>query len=338
MRSKIKRNSNFELLRIISIVLIISQHYVQYALYNSNDYIINILKCLCNWATVGVGCFFLISGYFLSNSQTTLNKKNIINILSAVWLYDFTSKTIILFVEHKLSSYEIIKITFQSLISPFNFTYWFITVYLFVYCFSPIFNDLLNGINKKKYVTLLISLFLLIMIQKTWFRNGGNTDLILYGIYTYIVAYYFRNQISPQTEYIIYRYLKYISIIFIAFFIMDNLLNCHYLEWINRIISFPQFIIATTLFLKVKRAKPTYSSLVNNIAKSSLAVYIIHMSLAFRMYGWDLLIINKNQNIVIALLSLICSILIIITCSYALDTIRQNIFNYLYNIKQKNNE
>lgn len=119
---------------------------------------------------------------------------------------------------------------------------------------------------------------------------------------------------------------------------MDNLLNYHYLEWINRIISFPQFIIATTLFLKVKRNKPTYSSLVNNIAKSSLAVYIIHMSLAFRMYGWDLLIINKNQNIVIALLSLICSTLIIITCSYALDTIRQNIFNYLYNIKQKKNE
>ena len=76
--SKNQRNSNLEILRIISMVFIVSCHFVgtgfqDYNLFisNMNNYLIYFLDL---FGKVGVDIFILISAYFMINSKFTLRK------------------------------------------------------------------------------------------------------------------------------------------------------------------------------------------------------------------------------------------------------------------------
>ena len=66
-----ERNSSFELLRIISMVLIVSFHYVYHAGF---DFLapfsprLYFIQCIDMGGNLGVNLFVLISGYFLCKS------------------------------------------------------------------------------------------------------------------------------------------------------------------------------------------------------------------------------------------------------------------------------
>ena len=75
-KSKKDRISNFEILRILSIFMIILHHYVL------NTEAINTARSLNYYIShffyiggkLGVNCFVLISGYFLVNKQISIKK------------------------------------------------------------------------------------------------------------------------------------------------------------------------------------------------------------------------------------------------------------------------
>ena len=74
---KKERNSSLELLRIISMILIVGYHYSLHGFdrtlldYNYNKYILDILMI---GGKLGVNCFVLISAYFMIESKITLKK------------------------------------------------------------------------------------------------------------------------------------------------------------------------------------------------------------------------------------------------------------------------
>ena len=75
---KNQRNSNLEILRILSMVFIVSCHFASckfedYSLLisNPNNYLIYFLDL---FGKVGVNVFILISAYFMINSKFTLKK------------------------------------------------------------------------------------------------------------------------------------------------------------------------------------------------------------------------------------------------------------------------
>ena len=80
-----ERNSNLELLRIISMLLIIMHHYSIHGFspnilyYSSNKYILDFLSLE---GKLGVNCFILISGYFMINQKFTIKK--LLSILGEV--------------------------------------------------------------------------------------------------------------------------------------------------------------------------------------------------------------------------------------------------------------
>lgn len=61
-----KRDSRFELLRIISMFLIIIYHYGLYGNWNNSSLKTQIFS---PWGQIGVSLFVLISGYFLSTQD-----------------------------------------------------------------------------------------------------------------------------------------------------------------------------------------------------------------------------------------------------------------------------
>lgn len=88
-----ERNSAFELLRIISILMVLMLHINKDILFKSADYqMLPINKCFI-WmieelSIVAVNCFVLISGYF-SITSTKLKFRRIIDLVFLVSFYGF---------------------------------------------------------------------------------------------------------------------------------------------------------------------------------------------------------------------------------------------------------
>lgn len=83
-----ERKTNLEVLRIISMVMIIAHHY---ALHSGFDFLSNItinqviVHILTLFGKVGVALFILISGYFYDKSNFTVKK--FISLILKVWIY-----------------------------------------------------------------------------------------------------------------------------------------------------------------------------------------------------------------------------------------------------------
>lgn len=84
------RKSNLELLRIISMILIVMSHCDDiFGLYSLYRYTLGINKLITDWlhigGQIGVGCFLLISGYFMVDQKITAKK--IIKTAGVTWFY-----------------------------------------------------------------------------------------------------------------------------------------------------------------------------------------------------------------------------------------------------------
>ena len=89
-----ERKSNFELLRIIAMILIISFHIVFHSEYeittlNFNNYIIKVFWL---FGEIGVNLFLLISGYFMIKSKISIKK--ILNLIFELIFYNSISAII----------------------------------------------------------------------------------------------------------------------------------------------------------------------------------------------------------------------------------------------------
>ena len=66
-----KRDSNFEWLRIISMLMIVAHHYVAKNIFNVD------IEVVGNYAFVGNNLFFMISAYYLCDLDGTFHLKKI---------------------------------------------------------------------------------------------------------------------------------------------------------------------------------------------------------------------------------------------------------------------
>lgn len=67
-----KRDSRFEIIRIISMIFIVMYHFTMYGNW-TKDSVIKI-QFFRPWGQVGVALFVMITGYFIANRQSSFNK------------------------------------------------------------------------------------------------------------------------------------------------------------------------------------------------------------------------------------------------------------------------
>lgn len=96
MNSGKVRDSSLELLRIISMVLIIMHHYALHGGFNLNVLPFGANKVFIEFLMVGgklgVNCFIMITGYFMVNSKITIKK--LINLICKVTIYSFVIQVV----------------------------------------------------------------------------------------------------------------------------------------------------------------------------------------------------------------------------------------------------
>ena len=305
------RQSNFELLRIIAMILIVVHHITchcikiqledtsLYALgecFNQTTFFKKLLFPQFFMAAGKIGniVFVLIAGYFLINKEININrqiKKIISQLLLIVPVIVISS-----IIYYKLCSNQFAGIQTFNLI---NTDYWFIGFYVAVIVIAHIFlNKFLNKLEKKDYIKFLIILFTIITIA--FLRNiisnisEGLTTLVV-GIFIYSLGGFIRLY-NPFKNVRAYFFILIIisSIIAICVnYYNDTLLKIIDAEANNvqgiyqQLADFHEYnifclLFGVSLFELFKRIKIKKSKIINYIASSTFMIYLIHDNDFFR--------------------------------------------------------
>ena len=170
------RESNFELMKIISMLMIIFYHFILHG--KVLDYTVGELNNLMNFLrllfVVHVNSFVLVTGYFQYNKKFKLSKVFMLN--NALVFY----KILIMVIFIVLGLITVDKLKIIQVLAPFNYgDYWFMGCYLLLYLISPLLNIIINNINKVTHKSIIIISFIIMSIISTFtndiafYNNNG---------------------------------------------------------------------------------------------------------------------------------------------------------------------
>lgn len=304
-----KRKSNFELLRILAMLLIICTHLYQHGIWFSPEDTLLTPKLIAGnifaiWTgSLGNYLFILISGYFLLDSNLSIKKffklwLEIFSISVIIGVILYITKTPVITPSN--TNYELlgfnaaaIPMTKKDLINCFTPTFsgnnWFATTYLVFYLFIPILNTTVKSLNQKKhlYLCLLLAIlgtFVRMLPNQALFQETNIFFFILgYYIATYIKLYdpkLLKNQKLNILIVISLAILFILWIILILYlrnkvsFIKNNFI--HFFCYPFALGRFPVLIQAIFCFAYFKNLNIPTSKILNKLASTTFGVYLIH--------------------------------------------------------------
>ena len=299
-KTSLKRSSNFELLRILAMLMIVASHATQHS--GSGDWALITKPFSLNvfatylfgtYGQTGVILFVIISSWFLCTSSS-------IHINKAVRLYFQTmisSELIFLFV--KFGGFEPVGIKefIKALLTPVYSGYWFIRTYLLFYLLVPFLQKAVQAADEITHRKLLIILTVFLALL-SFFIPDIESEFGRVGVFVYIfiAVSYLKKHEGNFLE-------KHCRLIFISLLILmqtsllaANIFCYHFgfsSEFLEKILKriFPcrhifVMLLSMSLFYIFKNyVKIGNSKIVNAIAKTTFGVYIFHENPLYCSYG-----------------------------------------------------
>lgn len=302
---KKERESNLELLRIITMLLIIAHHYVVNSglmdLINANPLSKSSIFLLLfgAWGKIGINCFVLITGYFMCKSHITIKK--FIKLLFEIEFY-----MIIIYSIFFISGYEVFSVkTLVKAILPFysvstNFT----GCYLLFYLFIPFLNILIKNMNKKMHIRIIILSLFIYTIIGTLPKFSVTMNYVSWFIVLYFISSY--ASIYPIKIFTSIKFCTW-AMIFSVILSMTSVVACTWLgEKIgsqglsyyfvvdsNKILA---VITSFFMFLFFKSIKIKHNRIINIVASSTFGVLLIHAnSDTMRRWLWQDVLKNTSM-------------------------------------------
>lgn len=351
-----KRESNFELLRIISMLFIILWHVIMHGgmlqtCQNEGLKIcLNILQFII---VVHVNSFVLVSGYFQSKSKFKLSK-----FLTLVFQVIFYS-SIIYLVGIKLGVVK--NYNWGLILENFTFNsignYWFINTYLIVYIFSDYINKFINNLTKKDLKKFLIIGFIIFSIVPiiSCGKLLDNTGYNFYHfIYMYILGAYLRLFPLDKSYHLkIFSVKKYRIFLGCLFFICvylnysfvivsRELSNLNFIfDYVSNVFNYnslnyslPFVIIQSVVYFELFGTFHFKNKFINYISKYVFGVYLIHDNRIVRSNIYNFLGINKYFYTYKMLLYMFLITIFIFAGCIFIDVLRDKIFKIVLKLKR----
>ena len=352
-----QRNSNFELMRIISMFFIVLFHMIISTggnLINNTEGLTKIaLEFICMIIIVHVNSYILASGYFQHDKKISIKK--IFSLAFMAWFYKIII-ALIMYANnlHSFTALEIIKI-----ISPLEYqNNWFLVVYLSMYIMSPYINILIKKLSQVEHRKLIIIMFIIFSIIATitnqnTFQNTGFS--LIHFIYLYIVGAYLKKYpLKDNIHFKNYNKVK-IRLILLTIFIFLGTFNFLLYEFSNQIKNItstntlnyhanliltnlfyyqnPILIIQTICYFLFFETLSFQSKIINKVASLIFAVYIIHENPFIMKYMYKILKINTGYIHTSSILfKMTIATIIVMTICLVIEFIRVEIFNALKKI------
>lgn len=339
-----KRESNFELLRIIAMLLVMITHATFLALgVPTHEDSITIpyssfgIFLSQSFSTVCVNIFVLLSGWF----GIKVNLKRF-----SEFIFQFFFFTSIIFIGLYIYSSNVIANT-DALLTFFMFhssDYWFIKAYIGLYLFSPILNTFAERASQKQLGYFLISFFIFqtiygwLSIDGVQWIGGGYSAVSFF--FLYLAAKYTRQYLLPDINKISQKlYITiYISIVlFIATlaFIVTRL----GIPIAGRLFTYtnPLVLLESLLLIIIFSRISIKSKIINWVGISCFSVYLLHANelLLRPYYGKIINNFSVTESIECFLISTTLFILGIFLISILLDKVRIAVWNIIISYLSK---
>lgn len=307
-----QRKIGFEYLRIISMILIIGNHFWLFMEvldktepFTLNFYLVWILQAI---GTLGTNCYILISGYF--GVESTITWKKVVRLYGQILFYSIILYSFSVIVNNE----SFLLSDFAKSLLPFSSReYWFVTDYIGLYVLSPFINILLKNLDKKqfqKFISIGLVLFSLIDILPGEGLNAQKGYSLYWLVCVYCIGAYirlyglnisYRKYIVIGCGSITVMYVTKILGTFLAinvspvFMGYSTIFFCHSSIFV--------LIAAVALFMLLKDINNTGGTVQQAVLKISpltFGVYLIHMNPSFAASYWKRLkqIIDINDTMI----------------------------------------
>lgn len=287
------RDSRFELLRIISILMIVLSHFSlfgqEYRLSQSSSWLTTFgAGVFLPYGKIGVTLFVLITGYFLGKKEISIFSA--INRAWKVWIETFFYSFILCLTFVVATHHVDVKLAIQSVIPMSTNLYWFVSAYIIMMLFLPIINLTINQINKDQFKYLIIICLLMDTFIPLLKVNYECMVLSPYFLGAYIQRY--RPVIKHKGMYLgVLLSLLYVLTVGLLPFGHGHAFT----------IGILPRLIGVLIFLFVVELKPFYSASVNSVATSAFAGYLVTEYPLMRDFLWNhLLKFADVQNVYLA--------------------------------------
>ncbi len=341
------RKSNFELLRIVSMFLIVMSHCDdRFGLADLYSTTLGANKVITDWldagGQIGVGCFLLLSGYFMIEQKVTAKK--ILKLAGEVWFYTIGSFVIWMIASLVQGNYKILcsKVLKEAILAFFPITfseYWFVTAYIILMILSPFCNKLIFLLEKREYQALLTSLVIIFVALQGGIPNvfkGIATGRIVPVMIYYFIAGYIKRFVVVRGN----NSRKHISVAILLYFILIasfslltligvSLNSSTLIEHSDRYRQLQSPIvlaICLELFIGFMQMNIQNSHMINEIAGCTFGVYLIQSNRIVRNVIAGMFPIYKETRSFYILIYSIGAILIIYVGCTIIDLIRKKVF------------
>lgn len=341
INKKSERNSSFELLRIISMLLIIFHHFSVHGkfIFLGTDSSLNRfwLDFMLLGGKLGVNLFVLISGYFLINKEGPLfNIKKLLKLWGQMFFYSVLIYFIfVLFLDVPFSFSSL----FPHLIPVLSKSWWFASTYFVLFLLHPFINMLLTRINKSTYQIILLLLVIIWSIIPTILSRDFEGNNLTWFITLYVVAGYIRLYgFNPKFKrhHFLLMFVIVTSITFLSTIVMVLLSNKlpvlqYYSTYLYSQNKLSIFLMSVTLFMVFVHTNIKTNKLINLISSTTFGIYLIHDSNFIRPFLWETLFKNATLQYSYWLIpySIGVCLLVFMTC-FIIDLIRIKTINKVY--------
>ena len=311
-----ERQSNTELLRIFSILIIIGHHF---ALYNGLTECTDInfvnriwMQFLLLSGKLGVSLFVLISGFFLIEMPKLKVEK-----LLKLWLQIFT---------YSILAYLVYTVIFVSVTgeNPFRISelfkncfpliyqnWWFASTYFVLYLFSPFLNIFLTSLNKKQYQRLLVLASACWCLIPTLFGKAFECNHLLWFFYLYSIAGYIRrydvikavpfsgNKCIIGALLIAFAVLICLDRVKVLFLkLSDYQTEYSYFDGENgeQRLMLLIMMVSLLLFMGFQKLKIRNNRVINHLSSATFGIYLFHDNPYIRSILWNLLEKGKEYS------------------------------------------
>ena len=283
------RESKFELLRILSMLMIIFQHAMERSIPDwgmlkgafSFNYCVAVLMGI--WGQLGVMLFVMLSSWFMADKQG-IRMKKVIDLFLEVMTVCIGMMIVFAFVHSESLN---LKLIIKELLTPAYKQYWFITTFLAFYLIMPLFQKLVSVLSDTALRNTCVVLTLLIPIYNYLFVNVGDT-LADFSYIFMMTAYLKRKPENWFKRH--HRILLTIPLFISASLIIYKLFAERYFgeALLMRMFSMLRgrtlllFLGCVGIFYAFESLKPMYSKTVNTLGSTMFGVYLIHENILLR--------------------------------------------------------
>lgn len=275
---KKKRDSGMELLRIVAMLLVLILHadFVAIGTPTATDVASDGLSAFARFffeaaGFLSVNLFVFISGWY----GIKANKRSILGLLFQVLFF------IVLLYGVNLCVIPDAHFSLSYLCHLLRFdTYWFVRSYLVLYCLSPMLNGLIDNGNRRQYTLILGCLFVMQSLfgwlDSSWYGADGDSPLTF--VFVYLLAGYVRKynvfsglSSSMLSLCVVGLVLLSTFLAFVSVNVSATLANLWYKH------TSPLVLLSVTLTAVLFSRLRFYSKVVNTLAASAFAVYLLNV-------------------------------------------------------------